>query len=100
VFCCPAAIARSSNCLTCKVSQNLTLCAWAGYGFHEDELKSGLNAAAVKPDAAVDNSPHTVSVAKPGLIGFGDVRHKRLRPAVNLHLPTYFDAAHAPQHGL
>jgi hypothetical protein len=72
--------------------------AWMGYGFHEDGLKAGLAVAqGLRARIAARASTHrwrgpgmSPQQARP-LMGFGEVRHTRLRPARNAFVyPTYF----------
>ena len=71
--------------------------AWTRYGFHEDGLMSGL--AVVERPARGAGPPQrrgrggrvSDATAAAPLIGIGQVRHARLRPARNgFAYPTYF----------
>jgi hypothetical protein len=70
--------------------------AWTGYGFHEDGLKAGQGvgrpfSAGPRPAAPGGGRMNRPLPALPHLIGFGQVRHRRLRPRTQrLHLPTFF----------
>jgi hypothetical protein len=92
----PAAIARSSAGAGLQGKQGTYFCgAWTGYGFHEDGLKSGLAAAqALRAASRRRTRPPTPVrrwLVNQPQVGFGQVRHTRLRPARNAFAyPTFF----------
>ena len=83
-----AAVAAQAGWPRCRAAQHTWFAgAWTGYGFHEDGLKSGLAVAAALIARCMTartrsmQPPDAARRSRAAQLCFGQVRHKRLRPA-------------------